>query len=158
MSPNVLVAPNRNKLIHYVLLAGRGCTHLVALYWFMVFIHETHVMPSSGKMKTKRHLFPFLLLKGRVCYTTSRSAYVAATFRHYISWWCLLEKNTAGGHLVASWNLKTHLFSFLLLAGRVCYTIVARIRNNFSQNMLCTNFLALYFMMVFIGENTGGAI
>ena len=23
----------------------------------MVFIHETHVMPSSGKVKTKSHLF-----------------------------------------------------------------------------------------------------
>ena len=30
--PNVLVALNMNKLIHYVLLAGTGCTHLLALY------------------------------------------------------------------------------------------------------------------------------
>ena len=34
--------------------------------------------------------------------------------------------------------------------------LVARRRNNFSQCVLCTNFLALYCMMVFIGENTGG--
>ena len=34
--------------------------------------------------------------------------------------------------------------------------LVARSRKNFSQCVLCTNFLALYFMMVFIGENTCG--
>ena len=31
-SANVLVAPNRNKLIHYVLWAGPGCTHFEAIY------------------------------------------------------------------------------------------------------------------------------
>ena len=30
----------------------------------MVFIHETHVMPSSGKVKTKRHLFSYLVISG----------------------------------------------------------------------------------------------
>ena len=34
--------------------------------------------------------------------------------------------------------------------------LVARIRNNFSQSILCINFMAVYFMMVFIGDNTGG--
>ena len=66
MLPNVSVAPNRNKLKHYVLLAATGWTHLLALYWLMVFIHETHVMPSSGKVKTKRQLFSYLVLAGRV--------------------------------------------------------------------------------------------
>ena len=28
----------------------------------MVFIYETHVMPSSGKVKTKRHLFSYLVI------------------------------------------------------------------------------------------------
>ena len=28
----------------------------------MVFIHETHVMPSSFEVKTKRHLFSSLVL------------------------------------------------------------------------------------------------
>ena len=65
--PNVSVAPNRNKLIHYVLLACTGCTHLVALYWLMVFIHDTHVTPSSGKVKTKSHLFSYLVLAGSEC-------------------------------------------------------------------------------------------
>ena len=50
MLPNASVSPNRNKLPHYVHLDGTGCTHLLAL---MVFIHETLVMPSSGKVKTK---------------------------------------------------------------------------------------------------------
>ena len=30
--PNVSVAPNRNKVPHYVHLAGTGCTHLLSLY------------------------------------------------------------------------------------------------------------------------------
>ena len=67
MLPNVSVAPNRNKLPHYVHLAGTGCTHLLALYCLMVFIHETHVMPSSGKVKTKRQLFSSLVLAGSEC-------------------------------------------------------------------------------------------
>ena len=33
----------------------------------MVFIHETHVMPSSGKVKTKSHLFSYLVLAGSEC-------------------------------------------------------------------------------------------
>ena len=33
----------------------------------MVFIHETHVMPSSGKVKAKRHLFSHLVLAGSEC-------------------------------------------------------------------------------------------
>ena len=67
MLPNVSVAPSRNKLEHYVLWAGPGCTHFVALYCLMAFIHETHVKPSRGKVKTKRHLFSFLLPGGHVC-------------------------------------------------------------------------------------------
>ena len=33
----------------------------------MVFIHETHVTPSRGKVKTKRHLFSYLLHAGSEC-------------------------------------------------------------------------------------------
>ena len=35
----------------------------------MVFIHETHVMPSSGKVKTKSHLssVSYLVLAGSEC-------------------------------------------------------------------------------------------
>ena len=83
--PNVLAAPNRNKVIHYVLLAGTFCTHLVALYWLMVFIHETHVMPSSGKVKTKRHLFSYLVISGSVLPNVS----VAPNWNklpHYVLW------------------------------------------------------------------------
>ena len=61
MLPNASVAPNRNTLPHYIHLDGTGCTHLLAL---MLFIHETHVMPSSGKVKTKSHLFSYLVLAG----------------------------------------------------------------------------------------------
>ena len=33
----------------------------------MVFIHETHVMPSSGKVKAKRHLLSYFFLAGSEC-------------------------------------------------------------------------------------------
>ena len=33
----------------------------------MVFVHETHVMPSSGKVKNKSHLFSYLVLAGSEC-------------------------------------------------------------------------------------------
>ena len=33
----------------------------------MVFINETHVMRSSGKVKTKRHLFSCFILAGSEC-------------------------------------------------------------------------------------------
>ena len=69
MLPNVLVAPNRNKLPHYILWAGPGCTYFMALYCLIVFIHKTYVTPSSGKVKIKGHLFSFLLLEDCVCYT-----------------------------------------------------------------------------------------
>ena len=64
MLPNASVAPNRNKFPHYLHLDGTGCTHLLAL---MVFIHETYVMPSSGKVKTKSHLFSCLVVAGSEC-------------------------------------------------------------------------------------------
>ena len=67
MLPNVSVAPNRNKLPHYVLWAGPGCTNIVALYSLMVFIHVIHVIPSSGKVKTKRYLFSYFVLAGSEC-------------------------------------------------------------------------------------------
>ena len=48
MSPNVLVAPNRNKLIHYVLLAGTGCTNLVELYtWFLQVVSAAQCVSCS---------------------------------------------------------------------------------------------------------------
>ena len=62
MLPNVSVDPNRYKLPHYVHLAGTGCTHLL-----MMFIHETYLMPSSGELKTKRHLLSYLVISGSVC-------------------------------------------------------------------------------------------
>ena len=179
MLPNVSVAPNRNKLPHYIHLAGTCCTHLVhyidrwclfmkhmwyhlvgkyaqkgicchawlfqvvsaancvswsiqvqittlrtfglywlhpflALYWLMVFIHETHVMPSSGKVKTKRNLFSYLVLAGSECcpicqllqtgtnyhFTYIWLVLVAPIFWHYIDWWCLFRKHM-WCHLVA---------------------------------------------------------
>ena len=112
--PNVSVAPNRNKLPHYVLWSGTPCTHFVQLYWLMVFIHETHVIPSSGKVNTKRHLSSYLVLAGSECCpmcqllqtgTNYHITYmclvlVAHIFWHYIDWWCLFMKHMSC-HIVA---------------------------------------------------------
>ena len=103
MPPNVLVAQSRNKLPHHVLWADPGCTHFVAFYCLMGFIHETHVSPSSVGVKTKK-----------------ASVLILASCRS-----CVLHN-----------------------------VLVARSRINFSQCVLCTNILALYFIIVFIGENT----
>ena len=102
MLPNVSVAPNRNKLKHYVHLAGTGCTHLVALYWLMVFIHETHVMPSSGKVKTKSHLssVSYLVLAGSECCPMCQ-----LLLWHYIDWCCLFLKHMWCHH-------KTHVMPY----------------------------------------------
>ena len=97
---NVSVATNTNKLPHNILWFGTACTHFVQLYWLMVFIHETHVMPSSGKVKTKRHLFSYLLIAGSECCpmcqllqtgTNYHITYIwmvplAPFFWHYIDW------------------------------------------------------------------------
>ena len=107
VSPNVLVAPNRNKLPHNVHVSGTGFTHLLALNWLMVFIHETHVMPSSGEVKTKRPLFSYLVISVSECCpmcqllqtgTNYHITYiwlvlVAPIFWHYIDWWCLFMKH-----------------------------------------------------------------
>ena len=58
---------SRYKLPLCILRDGFVCTYFLALYWLMVFIHETHVMPSSGKVKAKRHLFSYLVLAGSEC-------------------------------------------------------------------------------------------
>ena len=132
MLPNVSVAPNRNKLPHYVHLDGTGCTQLLALYWLMVFVHEAHVLPSSAKVKTKRHLFSYLVLAGSeyclMCklLQTQKNYHityiwmvlVAPFFYHYIDWWCLFMKHMCC-HLVAKWKLKG-LFSCLFLASSEC--------------------------------------
>ena len=136
MLPNVSVAPNRTKLKHYVLLAATGWTHLLALYWLMVFIHETHVIPSSGKMKTKSLLFSYLVLAGSECCPmcqllhTGTKKYikyfwmvlVAPIFWHYIELWCLFMKHM-WCHLVAKYKLKgifSHTWLFELVSAAQC--------------------------------------
>ena len=136
MPPNVSVAPNRNKLPHYIHLAGTGCTHLLALYWLMVFIHKPHVMPSSGKVKTKRHLLSYLVLADSVCcpmcqllqtLTNYHITYiwlllVAPILWHYIDWWCLFM-NHMWCHLVAKYKQKgicSHSWLFQVVSSAQC--------------------------------------
>ena len=128
MLPNVSVAVNRNKLPNYVHVSGTGFTHLLALYWLMVSIHETHVTPSSGKVKTKRHLFSYLVISGSECcpmcqLLQTRTNYhityiwllqVAFILWHYIDWWCLFMK-PIWCLLVAKYKLKGICSHTLLL-------------------------------------------
>ena len=110
-------------------MACTGCTHLVALYWLMVFIHETHVAPSSGKVKTKRHLFSYLVLAGSECSpmcqllqtgTNYHIIYnwlvlVAHIFWHYIDWWCLFMKHKWCFELVLFANIFWHYIAWWCL-------------------------------------------
>ena len=105
---------SRYKLPLCILRDGFVCTYFLALYWLMVFIYETHVMPSSGKVKTKRHLFSYLVIAGSECcpmrqllqtQTNYHITYfwlvqVAPILWHYIDWWCLFMKHM-WCHLVA---------------------------------------------------------
>ena len=75
----------KRHLFSYLVLAGSECCLMCQLlqtlrtfgwYWLHLssgiilidgVIHETHVMPSSGKVKTKRHLFSYLVIAGSEC-------------------------------------------------------------------------------------------
>ena len=52
----------------------------------MVFIHEPHVTPSGGKVKTKRHLFSYLVLAGSECCEMCQSLQ-AGTNYHIMYFW-----------------------------------------------------------------------
>ena len=82
MLPNVSVALNRNKLPHYVHLAGSCCTDL----GHYLFIHKTHVTPSSGKEKTKRYLFSNLVLAGSECCSMCQSLQTGTNYHIMLFW------------------------------------------------------------------------
>ena len=132
MLPNVSVAPNRNKLKHYVHVSGTGCNHLLALYWLMVFKNETHVMISSGKVKTKRHLFSYLVISGSVLPNVS-DAPNRNKLPHYVLWsgtlcthfvqfyWLMVFIHET--HMMPSSGkvkTKSYLSSYLVLADSEC--------------------------------------
>ena len=73
----------------YVHLACTGCTHLLTLYSLMVFIHETHVIPSSGKVKTKRHLFSYLSLAGSEYCPMCKLTQTGSIYHITWYWYCL---------------------------------------------------------------------
>ena len=79
---------------------------------------------------------------------------------HFVALYCLMVV-IHGTHVSpSSGRVKTKKASVQILAScRWCVlhnVLVPRSRNIFSQCVLYTNFLALYFMMVFIGENMWG--
>ena len=139
------IAPNRNKLPHYVHLAGTGCTHLLALYWLMVFIHETHVMPSSGKVKTKQEKI-----------TTLRGTGTGCTHLLALYWLMVFIHETQV--MPSSGKVKTirHLFSYLVIAGSECCPMRQLLQTLTNYVNLagtgCTHLLTLYWLMVFIHE------
>ena len=151
-------------------MSGTGFTHLLALYWLIVFIHETHVMPSSGKVKTKRHLFSYLVISVSECcpicqLLQTRTNYhityilllqIAFILWHYIDWWCLFMKHI-WCLLVAKQKLKgiyCHIWLFQVVLIKV---LVAPNRNKLPHYVhfagtFCTHLVALYWLMVFIHE------
>ena len=150
MSPNVLVAPNRNKLIHYILLACTGCTHLVALYWLMVFIHETHVMPSSG-------YWLFQVVSAAQCVSCSKQEQITTLCTwtgtgctHLLSlYWLMVFMNET--HVTpSSGKVKTkrHLFSYLVLAGSECCPMCQSLQTG-------TNYHIMYFWLVQVAPSCG---
>ena len=132
MPSKVSVAPNRNKQPHYVHLAGTGCPHLLALYWLMVFIQETPVMPYSGKVKTKRHLFSCLLISGSECcpmcqlLQTGTNYYITSFgwyfWNHLLALYWLMVFIHETHVMPSSGKVKTkrYLLSYLVLAGSEC--------------------------------------
>ena len=145
---------SKQEQISYLLLAATSCTHLVALYWLMVFIHETHVMPPSGQVKTKRHLFSYFVIAGSescpMCQllqtlTNYHITYmclvlVAPIFWHYIEWWCFINETHV---MPSSGKVKTkrHLFSYLVLAGSECCPMCQLLQTG-------TNYHITYIWMV----------
>ena len=76
---------------------------------------------------------------------------------HFVALYCLMVFIHGTQVSPSSGRVKTKKASVQILAScRSCVLhnlLVARSRNNFSLCVLYTNFLALYFMMVFIGKN-----
>ena len=160
MLPNVSIAPNHHKLPHYVHLAGTICTHLLALYWLMVFIHETHVMPSSGKVKTKRHLFSYLVLAGSECWPMCQSLQTETNY-HIMYFWLV----QVAPQLVALYWLmvfihethvmpssgkvktKSHLFSYFVIAGSECCPMrqLLQTGTHYHITYMCLVLVALIF-------------
>ena len=98
----------------------------------MVFIHETHVMPSSGNVKTKSHLFSYVVPAGSEraqCVSCSKQEQINTLRKLIWSWshkFCCIILFIHEPHVTpSSGKVKTerHLFSFFLLEGRVCYTM-----------------------------------
>ena len=79
----------------------------------MVFIHETPVMPSSGIVAPSRNKLPhYVFWAGPGC-------------THFVALYCLMVFIHETHVTPSSGKVKTkrHLFSFLLIEGRVCYTM-----------------------------------
>ena len=159
MLPNVSVVPNRNKLPHYVHVSFTGCTHLLALYWLMVFINETHVMPSSGKVKTKSHLFSYLVLAGSecclMCCCSNRNilphyVHLAGTgCTHILALYWLMAFIHETHVMPSSGKVKTkrHLFSYLVLAGSECWTMCQLLQTG-------TNYNIMYIWLVLVAPTS----
>ena len=139
MLPNVSVAPKRNKLQHYILLAATGCTHLLALYWLILFIHETHVIPSSGKVETKRHLLSYFVISGSECCPMWQLLQTGTRKPHYVH-----LADTCCTHLVALYY-ETHVMPSIQTGTKKPHYVHL-------ASTGCTHLVALYWLMVFIHE------
>ena len=152
-------------------MAGTGCPHLLALYWLMVFIHETPVMPSSGKVKTKRHLFSCLVISRSECcpmcqllqqeqITTLRHLDGTGCTLFLALYWLMVFVHNTNVMPSSSCKVKTkmHLFSYLVLAGSECCLMCCCSKQEHITTLRTFGwyrlhqYSALYWLMAFIHE------
>ena len=80
----------------------------------MVFIHETHVMPSSGKVKTKRYLFLYLVLAGSDCCPMCQLLQTGTNYHICSHMWFLYIVRATTVLVAPNRNILIH---YVLLAG-----------------------------------------
>ena len=145
---------------------GRVKTKKASFFFFCVL--PNLLVPIGGGLKIKEQLFSFSVLAGciqpatyNLQFTTMRNLRLLR-FHSFVALYCLIVFIHGTHVLPSSGRVKTKKASVQILAScRSCVlhsVLVATSINNFSQCVLYTNFLALYFMTVFIGENICGAI
>ena len=88
-----VVCASCSKQIQINTMYTLSCLRLhlfLALYCLMVVIHETRVTPSSGKVKTKRHLFSFLVLADSECCAMCQLLQAGTIYHNALSYSYLL--------------------------------------------------------------------
>ena len=152
MSAAQCVSCSKQEQITTLRGTGTGCTHLLALYELILFIHETNVMPSSGKEKLKgicSHTWFLQVVSAAQCVSCSKQEQIN-TLRTF-GWYRL---HTSSGIILIDCVHETHvmpssgkvkgkryLLSYLVLAGRECCPMCQLLQTG-------TNYHITYFWLL----------